>query len=139
MGLSLHTCQGRPTSISNRVENGNRLVVVPLTRWRKNCKIISVSNKPVARCPKSQGAPVSDQIISLHNRVLQNWAKVSVRYHVDYIAGEANQRFPEEYLCSLPAMIADWRQKWSDSSATATQFPFGQVQVSFTFYKQMSY
>ena len=45
--------------ITNRVENRNWLVLVSLTRWRTNRKIISVSNRPVSRCPMSQGAPVS--------------------------------------------------------------------------------
>ena len=32
MDLSLHTCQGCPTAISNTVENGNWFAWVPLTR-----------------------------------------------------------------------------------------------------------
>ena len=41
------TCQGCPTAISNMVENGDWLVLVSLTRWRTNSKIISVPNRPV--------------------------------------------------------------------------------------------
>ena len=63
MDLSLHTCQGCPAAISNRVENGNWIVLVPLTRWRENRKIISVSSRPVSWCPMSQGAPVSPTIL----------------------------------------------------------------------------
>ena len=59
MDLSLHACQGCPIVISNRVENRNWLVLVSLTRWRTNRKILSVSNRPVSWCPMSQGAPVS--------------------------------------------------------------------------------
>ena len=59
MDLSLHACQGCPMTISNRVENRNWLVLVSLTRWRTNRKIISVSNRPVSWYPMSQGAPVS--------------------------------------------------------------------------------
>ena len=58
MDLSLHACQRCPIAISNRVENQNWLVLVLLTRWRTNRKIISVSNRPVLRYPMSQGAPV---------------------------------------------------------------------------------
>ena len=59
MDLSLYACQGCPIAISHRVENRNWLVLVSLTRWRTNSKIISVSNRPVSWCPMSQGAPVS--------------------------------------------------------------------------------
>ena len=59
MDLSLHACQGCPMAISNRVENINWLVLVSLSRWRTNRKIISVSNKPVSWGPMPQGAPVS--------------------------------------------------------------------------------
>ena len=59
MDLSLHACQRCPIVISNRVENRNWLLLVSLTRWRTNSKILSVSNRPVSWCPMSQGAPVS--------------------------------------------------------------------------------
>ena len=66
MDLRLYACQGCPITISNRVENRNWLVLVSLTRWRTNCKIISVSNRPVSRCPMSQGAPVSPRPNRFH-------------------------------------------------------------------------
>ena len=59
MDLRLHACRGCPITISNRVENRNWLVLVSLTRWRTNRKIMSVSNRPVSRCPMSQGIPIS--------------------------------------------------------------------------------
>ena len=59
MDLRLCACQGCPIAISNRVENRNWLVLVSLTRWRTNRKIIFVSNRPVSRYPMFQGAPVS--------------------------------------------------------------------------------
>ena len=46
---------------SNRVENGNWLVLVPLTSWRTNRNIFSVK-QACLMCPKSQGAPVSPML-----------------------------------------------------------------------------
>ena len=45
-------------------EKRNWLVLVSLTKWRTNHKIISVSNRPVSRYPMSQGAPVSPSLFS---------------------------------------------------------------------------
>ena len=38
------------------------------------------------------------------------------------------------YNCTFPALIADWRAKWYDSTnkKTSKVFPFGFVQVSVT-------
>ena len=82
MDLSLHAYQACPIAISNRVENGNWLILVPLTRWRTNRKIISVSNRPATRYPMSQGAPVSPtvetnwcmlEILSIVGLPLKTW------------------------------------------------------------------
>ena len=62
--------QGYPTAISNRVENGNWLALVLLTRWRTNSKIISVSNRPGSWYPMSQGAPVSPKCVIICNKTL---------------------------------------------------------------------
>ena len=38
---------------------------------------------------------------------------------------------PPKYNCTFPAMIADWREKWYQTTAGQTDkmFPFGFVQV----------
>ena len=68
MVLCLHIYQGYPTVIANRMENRNWLALVPLTRWRTNRKIFSVSNRPVSWNPMSQCAPVSPNT-ELHTNV----------------------------------------------------------------------
>ena len=44
-------------------------------------------------------------------------------------SGEANAHKPDSYKCTFPTMIDDWRQKFSAASGTASDFPFGFVQV----------
>lgn len=45
--------------------------------------------------------------------------------------GEANAAKADAYMCSFPAMIYDWREKFHKMSQgqTSNQFPFGFVQV----------
>ena len=108
MDLSLHACQRCPIAISNRVENRNWLVLVLLTRWRTNRKIISVSNRPVSRYPMSQGAPVSPKskpksagLVALASPPIENnnqnyVAKVTRRVHnvtVNPVNVKANEVF----------------------------------------------
>jgi hypothetical protein len=45
------------------------------------------------------------------------------------ISGEANRGNFEPYACQLAAMIRDWRVKWNQLSSTASDYPFGVVQV----------
>ncbi|KAL4233116.1 hypothetical protein ACF0H5_007801 [Mactra antiquata] len=51
---------------------------------------------------------------------------------VCFIPGEANSPHPDEYACQFPAMINDWRTKFSVASKGQTnkQFPFGFVQLA---------
>ena len=83
MDLSLHSCQGCPTAISNRVENRNWLVLVLLTST--NRKIISVSNRPVSWCPMSQGAPVCPiYMYEWYNLTVKSrgdWGTLGLRAH----------------------------------------------------------
>ena len=45
--------------------------------------------------------------------------------------GESNAGRPDLYECQFPAMITDWREKFSAvSQQTERDFPFGFVQVS---------
>lgn len=37
-----------------------------------------------------------------------------------------------KYNCTFPAMIDDWRKKFSQSGTTSQLFPFGFVQVYMT-------
>ena len=48
--------------------------------------------------------------------------------------GEANVGMWQQYNCSFPAMISDWRSKFNVNSngVTDAQFPFGFVQVEIT-------
>lgn len=42
----------------------------------------------------------------------------------------AGQHAAGAYSCAFPALVNDWRAKWSASSATDGSFPFGVVQLS---------
>lgn len=45
-------------------------------------------------------------------------------------SGESNNGFAAQYACRFPAMIEDWRKRWSGASRTDAQFPFLFVQIS---------
>ena len=45
--------------------------------------------------------------------------------------GESNSIWNiEKYSCTFPAMISEWRRKWSENSPTDPNFPFGFVQLA---------
>ena len=50
---------------------------------------------------------------------------------VDIHIGESNAGNWQQYNCSFPAMIGDWRNKFNTNTngLTNAQFPFGFVQV----------
>ena len=53
------------------------------------------------------------------------------------LSGEANADYhQEQYNCSFPAMIDDWRMAFHQGSGgqTAIDFPFGFVQVGYCMY-----
>ncbi len=49
--------------------------------------------------------------------------------------GESNTARPDNYTCLFLKMIQHWRRTWNERTKgiTDTQFPFGFVQVSFTY------
>ena len=55
---------------------------------------------------------------------------------VAWYQGEQDSGHPgglfDGYNCTFPAMIADWRAKWSEGTRTSTApvFPFGFVQLN---------
>lgn len=53
-------------------------------------------------------------------------------YGAIWYQGEANSRHADDYACTFPAMIDDWRQKFHQKSMgeTSSKFPFGFVQLS---------
>ncbi|XP_060070507.1 sialate O-acetylesterase-like [Ylistrum balloti] len=53
-------------------------------------------------------------------------------YGAIWYQGEANAGRPDLYSCQFPAMINDWRQKFSSASlhTTSAEFPFGFVQLA---------
>ena len=45
--------------------------------------------------------------------------------------GEANALWNTDlYNCTFPALISEWRRKWSENSPTDSSFPFGFVQLA---------
>ena len=75
--------------------------------------------------------PVTDS--SLWNGMLAPLLNTTIKGAIWY-QGEADARHPggayDGYNCTFPAMIADWRRKWSASAGTDAQFPFGFVQLN---------
>lgn len=53
-------------------------------------------------------------------------------YGAIWYQGEANIHSPDLYACQFPAMISDWRTKFSSASlhTTSPHFPFGFVQLA---------
>eukprot|EP01084_Bolivina_argentea_P188213 324055_1 len=58
---------------------------------------------------------------------LQTTIKAVIWYQGE---SDANNPYAMEYACAFPAMIADWRLKWSQNSNTSINFPFGYVHLS---------
>ena len=56
----------------------------------------------------------------------------TVHSGIIWYQGENNAGYPRRYNCSFPAMIGDWRSKWSKytDGATAADFPFGWAQLN---------
>lgn len=53
-------------------------------------------------------------------------------FYFAFVSGEANANYNrDEYNCSFPGMIDDWRMAFHEGSGgqTALDFPFGFVQV----------
>jgi sialate O-acetylesterase len=49
---------------------------------------------------------------------------------IPFLSGENNAFYNKDlYNCTFPAMIDDWRKKFSSSGGTDKLFPFGFVQV----------
>ena len=44
--------------------------------------------------------------------------------------GNAGNLGQDTYSCTFPALIHEWRRKWSESSPTNSNFPFGFVQLA---------
>lgn len=81
-------------------------------------------------CHPGNGAPCPSV---LWNAMLHPLLKTTIRGAVWY-QGESNYRAPSKYACLLPAMIREWRRAWHAVShgETASDFPFGVVQISAT-------
>ena len=67
----------------------------------------------------------------LYNAMIHPLLKMTV-FGAIWYQGEANAGAPNNYNCTFPAMIDDWRQKWYTSTGGHTDplFAFGFVQVS---------
>lgn len=67
----------------------------------------------------------------LWNAMIHPFLNMSIKGAIWY-QGEANAGSPYSYNCTFPAMIDDWRAKWSAASDTYVEFPFGFVQLAPT-------
>ena len=49
---------------------------------------------------------------------------------VDQNGGPVTGHNQDEYRCTFPAMINEWRNLWSTNTPTSKKFPFGFMQLS---------
>jgi sialate O-acetylesterase len=79
--------------------------------------------------------PRDPEFSTLWNGMIAPLLQTTIKGAVWY-QGEADARHPggryDGYACTFPAMIQDWREKWSAASngAVAADFPFGFVQLN---------
>ncbi|XP_054748456.2 sialate O-acetylesterase-like [Lytechinus pictus] len=66
----------------------------------------------------------------LWNAMIHPMINMTIKGAIWY-QGEANTPSPASYKCLFPAMIEDWRAKWSEGTGGQTNpsFPFGFVQI----------
>lgn len=69
---------------------------------------------------------------SLYNAMISPLLNVAIRGAIWY-QGESNVGMPS-YACRFPALINDWRAKWTATSGTPPAFPFLFVQLSPYYY-----
>lgn len=66
----------------------------------------------------------------LYNAMIHPLVRMSIKGALWY-QGESNFGWNrEEYLCTFPALISEWRKTWSKYTPTSDTFPFGFMQIS---------
>jgi len=83
------------------------------------------------KCPPSMIKTEQNQPSALWNSMIHPLLPLSIKGVIWY-QGEGNVNFPQQYNCTFPEMIRDWRQKFNAGSQgqTDANFPFGFVQLS---------
>jgi len=65
----------------------------------------------------------------LYNAMIHPLIRLSIKGALWY-QGEANGGYNrDQYQCTFPAMISEWRKLWSTSTPTSGSFPFGFMQL----------
>ncbi|KAK6169986.1 hypothetical protein SNE40_018487 [Patella caerulea] len=84
----------------------------------------------ISEMPKTSDVPWPTAYSVLWNAMMHPFLNSTI-YGVIWYQGEANAGNPLGYNCSFPAMIGDWRLKFSESNPqTSGSFPFGFVQLA---------
>ncbi|XP_060070508.1 sialate O-acetylesterase-like [Ylistrum balloti] len=88
------------------------------------------SQDALAQCPNVKRAHNFDDS-ALWNGMISPLLRNTI-YGTIWYQGESNLNKPGKYGCQFPAMIKDWRQKFSTASlqTTSPNFPFGFVQLA---------
>ncbi|KAK3092040.1 hypothetical protein FSP39_024667 [Pinctada imbricata] len=87
----------------------------------------------LSQCPassKKRFVKQQNKASVLHNAMINPLLRNTIKGVIWY-QGESNSGNTKLYSCRFPAMIKDWRQKFSTASryTTSSNFPFGFVQV----------
>jgi len=79
--------------------------------------------------------PVPPNTSNLYNAMIYPFTRMVI-YGVIWYQGEANAIYnTDKYVCTFTKLIQYWRQIWHNrtNSNTDLEFPFGFVQVDFSF------
>lgn len=122
-GRGLHKALGVPVGLLN-------------TNWGGTVIQDWSSAEAMARCASTTGLTTTGETpvgvaTHLFNAMISPLLNHTIA-GVIWWQGESNGGAPVPYGCQMPALVADWRQKWFAGSdgRTASDFPFGVVQLA---------
>jgi len=123
---------GRNIYHTLKVQGKARPIGLIATYWGGTADELWSSPDALKQC-LDPAKPVPSADSSLWFGMISPILNVTIKGAIWY-QGEADSSHPggafDGYNCTLAAMIADWRAKWSQGSGTSPDFPFGVVQLN---------